>query len=187
MQCDQGRLSRWPTDDRHVIMKSSCNTRKQSVWDCSYAYLSGGYNVISYGTASIVTYMRVYVYVYKYISCIYTCMYICIYTALVFTYIQTYIHTYIRTCMHACIHAYLHTYIVSKPLGLAPNHALQKRVFPRKTWFFFDFIMLVPDIIILLVPSLDDGTTGAGQSWKHWSTMHQNDLNDDDDDYYYYY
>lgn len=29
-----------------------------------------------------------------------------------------------------------------------------------KTWFFFDFMMLVPDIIVLLVPNLDDGTTG---------------------------
>ena len=141
--------------------------------------------MISYGTASIVTYMRVYVYVYTYIMYIY--LYVHMYIHGTCIYIHTDIHTYIHTYMHACIHAYLHTYIVSKPLGLAPNHALQKRVFPRKTWFFFDFIMLVPDIIILLVPSLDDGTTGAGQSWKHWSTMHQNDLNDDDDDYYYYY
>jgi len=29
-----------------------------------------------------------------------------------------------------------------------------------KSWFLFDFLMLLPDLIVLLLPGLDDGTTG---------------------------
>jgi hypothetical protein len=54
---------------------------------------------------------------------------------------------------------YISIYKLKKRLAL--ENAMQNTFLPRKTWFFFDLIMLVPDIIILLLPNLDDGTTGG--------------------------
>ena len=136
VQCDQGRLSRWPTDDRHVIMKSSCNTRKLSVWDCSYAYLSGGYNVISYGTASIVTYMRVYVYVYIYNVYILVCTYVYTRHLYLHTYRHTYIHTYVHACMHTCILTYIHSF---KTAWLGTKPCTAKEGFSQEDLVFLRF------------------------------------------------
>ncbi len=36
----------------------------------------------------------------------------------------------------------------------------------RKSWFLFDFLMLVPDLIVFLFPGLDDGTSGTGMEGK---------------------
>ena len=80
-------------------------------------------------------------------------MYIYIFIYLfIFNYICIYIHTYYY-------YMYISIYKLKKRLAL--ENAMQNTFLPRKTWFFFDLIMLVPDIIILLLPNLDDGTTGG--------------------------
>ena len=64
-------------------------------------------------------------------------------------------------CIYIYIRIIICIYIYKLKKRLAPENAMQNTFLPRKTWFFFDFIMLVPDIIILLLPNLDDGTTGG--------------------------
>ena len=77
---------------------------------------------------------------------------------------MVFVYIYIKyICIYIYIHTYyyMHIYIYKLKKRLAPENAMQNTFLPRKTWFFFDFIMLVPDIIILLLPNLDDGTTGG--------------------------